>query len=147
MIQWGAFLKLCITAVLIIIIFSGCYTKQDVHFIGEIVSAETDGKLIRKNGERFVIVSVVFSVIDADDAFKKENAEFEIKYQIMRTDPDIESLRIDKTSLLDWTFHKGNIYKVDAEYRNGNYVERVYSVQDLGIVQWSSGLGGKNSVK
>jgi hypothetical protein len=111
----------------------------DITFIGEVLHAETDGKLIDVDGEKYVILKAVFRVIDIKSASVKREGEIEIEYHIMRTSPDIESLKVDPKSLcqlLSWEFHKGNWLRVVAEYLNGKHVDKIYSVQELLVDKW-----------
>jgi len=97
---------------------------NELVFIGKIINVRSNGIVVSKNNERFVIVNVNFVNIDT-------NERIWIEYHIMRTNPDIESVKIDRESLFNWTFRIGNIYHVRAKNVFGKYIEEIYSVQEL----------------
>jgi hypothetical protein len=111
--------------------------EGDIVFIGEVVSAKTDGKLIVDNGEKYVKVDAVFRVVEIiRGASEERTGEIEIEYRIMRTDPDHESLKVDKKSLqqlLNLEFKPGNWHKILATYINKKHITKIFSVQQLGV--------------
>ena len=121
------------------LLFIGCGMYSNIEFLGEIKSANTDGNIIVENDEKVVKVMVIFRVISSEVRLTSD--EILIVYYINITNPDSETIDINRDSLLKWTFHTGNIFKVRATRKNGVLMEQVFSEQDLGIVQWANDLG------
>jgi hypothetical protein len=111
---------------------------NDIEFMGEVVSANTNGEEVLEGNEKYVKIVVVFSVVKS--SMLKVGDRIEVEYHIMRTTPDIESVQSDKNSLLNWTFHEGNVIKVQAKRSGKIYIDCIYSIQELNI-EWADSVG------
>ena len=97
---------------------------NELVFTGKIINAKSNGVMVYENNEKFVVVKVKFINIDT-------NEKIWVEYHIIRTNPDIESVKIDRESLFNWTFRRGNTYHIRANNVFGKYIEKIYSVQEL----------------
>jgi hypothetical protein len=120
-------MKILIT-LLLTVLFFGCTIDKNFQFIGQVISAETNGKIIEVNQEKYIIVNALIKIIEEDSNLIKKNQTIKIEFRLMQTNLGIETVKSD--DFLNYNLEEGNIIHINVIKHKGKYYEEVYSVQD-----------------